>query len=195
MIVFVMTQVVKNENYIWRLTLKLCHMKKKNILLIFGLLPVLASCITKSLISETSGVNTSELNNIPNGAKEIIIERSGTAEELYNDLFTALLSRGHRIDKDDKERGYITTEGHDVGQSTTQRMTIVISEKDISAKANIITEWKAGTEAAMFASGLSGIQILSDWSKATWETGRPGIAFAESVAVAKKVVGGLISYK
>lgn len=169
---------------------KLCHMKKKNILLIFGLLPVLASCITKSLISETSGVNTAELNNIPNGAKEIIIERSGTAEELYNDLFTALLSRGHRIDKDDKERGYITTEGHDVGQSTTQRMTIVITDNETSAKAIMTTEWKAGTEATMFASGLSGIQIHSDWGKATWETGRPGISFAESVAVAIKLMEG-----
>ena len=170
-------------------------MKKKNILLIFGLLPVLASCITKSLISETSGVSSSELNIIPNGANEIIIERSGTAEELYNDIFTALLSRGHRIDRDDKERGYITTEGHDVGQSTTQRMTIVITDYEISAKAIMTTEWKAGNEATMFASGLSGIQIHSDWGKATWETGRPGIAFAESVAVAKKIDGGLVSYQ
>ena len=106
-------------------------MKKKNILLILGLLPVLSSCITKSLISETSGVSSSELNIIPNGANEIIIERSGTAEELYNDIFTALLSRGHRIDSDDKERGDITTEGQVVGQYTTQRMTNELTEYEI----------------------------------------------------------------
>lgn len=152
-------------------------------------------CISTSHIATTSGVKESQLKDIPKGAKDVIIEKDVSADELYEAIYSALLLRGHRISKEDKGRHYITTEGKDIGESTLQRSTIAITEENGIAKATIRTEWKAGTEAAMGASMFAGVAVFADWTQAKWESGRPGIAFAESVSVANEVKDGRISFK
>ena len=86
---------------------------------------------------------------------------------MYNEIYSSLLLRGHRIDKDDKERYYITTEGKDVGQSTLQRSTIVINENNGTSKAIIRSEWKPGTTATMGAS-MMGL-LFYRLGEAKWE--------------------------
>jgi hypothetical protein len=157
---------------------------------------LMISCISVSHISTTSGVKEDYLSDIPKEAKVVIIDKNNiSADSLYEEVYTVLLSRGHRILKDDKERHYITTEGKDVGQSTLQRMTVVITENENSSKLKITTEWKGGTEASAMATAMSGIPIQSDWALAKWEINRLGIAFAESVAIANEIKGGNISYE
>ncbi len=157
---------------------------------------LMISCVSVSHISSTSGVRAEYLKNIPKGAEVVIVDKNNiSADSLYEEVYTILLTRGHRILKDDKNRHYITTEGKDVGQSTLQRMVIVITENENSSKLKITTEWKAGTEASAMASSMSSIPIQSDWSFAKWQIDRLGIAFAESVAIANEIKGGKISYE
>lgn len=160
----------------------------------FVLLIFFSSCIGLSHIAQTSGLNEDDLSLIPKDASEVIIEKDIPALEMYNEIYSSLLLRGHRIDKDDKERYYITTEGKDVGQSTLQRSTIVINENNGTSKAIIRSEWKPGTTATMGTSMFAGIALSTDWEQAKWETGRPGIAFAEGYSIAKSV-NGKVSFR
>ena len=117
-----------------------------------------------------------------------------SADSLYEEIFTILISRGHRIIKDDKGRHYLVTEGKDVGQSTLQRMTLVITEIANNSKLKITTEWKAGAEAQNSSTAITGIPVQSSWAIARWGIDRPGIAFAESVAIANEIENGIISF-
>lgn len=172
-------------------------MKKHELL--FGLTIVsviMTSCIAISNISTISGVPEASLQNIPKGANIIIIDVPGSSiDDLYEEVISILLSRGHRISKEDKERHYINTEGKDVGQSTLQRMTLVFTEVESKSRLKITTEWKGGTEATTMATAMSGIPIQSDWAAARWEIDRRGIAFAESVAIAKEISNEIITYE
>lgn len=77
---------------------------------------------------------------------------------------------------------YITTEGKDLGNSTLQRMLITIKGKGQDSKLKISTDWMPGIMA------LDATDILArEWSSAHWGVSRPGIAFAESVAIANEV--------
>lgn len=150
----------------------------------------LIGCVGTGTIVGTSGLTQSELSTIPHGATEVIITGADRAQ-LYNLIVDALIQRGHRISHEDKERFYLTTEGKDVGQSTLQRMTIVVNA---NAEAVIKTEWMPGMFATMIATGASGLDVNGSWEMAKYEASRLGIAFAESVAVGK-ATGGEVSYK
>ncbi|MFO8128582.1 MAG: hypothetical protein R6T99_01610 [Bacteroidales bacterium] len=175
-------------------------MKLKRFLNYFAMFILLSSlmigCIGVSHISQTSGVSIGYLAYIPENAKFVILDKDNiSADSLYEEVYVVLLSRGHRIFKDDKERHYITTEGKDLGQSTLQRMTIVVTEKENGSQLKIATEWKGGTQASITATAISGIPVNPDWEVAKWVTGRQGIAFAESVAIVSEIQGGSISYE
>lgn len=170
------------------------------ILLFIGLpviiLLVMTGCLGVSHISASSGLDEGSLNKIPAGAKIIYVEKKNASiSEFYEELISVLMSRGHRIMKEDKERHYVTTEGKDIGQSTLQRMTLFITEKNNSCILKITTEWKAGTEATAMASAMGGIPMQSEWSTASWEINRLGMAFAESLAIAKGIKDGIITYE
>ena len=156
------------------------------------ILPIIfcLSCVGTSSITGTSGLSQAELSAIPKGATEVIIHGQDR-NELYERIVNILIQRGHRINREDKDRFYLTTEGKDVGESTLQRMTIVVSE---NAEAIIRTEWMPGMQANTMATAFSGLDVTSTWETAKYEVSRLGIAFAESVAVAK-ATGGVISYK
>ncbi|HBG42052.1 MAG TPA: hypothetical protein DDW85_11690 [Porphyromonadaceae bacterium] len=152
-------------------------------------------CISTSHIAQTSGLSELKLKSIPDGAKEVIIIKNIPADDLYEEIMYTLITRGHRISKGDKEMKYVVTEGKDVGQSTLQRLTAFVTEKEGVSTAVIKSEWKAGTEASMGASMFAGFGISVDWAKAEWKTGRPGIAFAESVAIANEIKDSEVTFK
>lgn len=157
---------------------------------------VITGCLGVSQISASSGLGEGSLKGIPTGAKIIYVEKKNASiNEYYEEVLSILMSRGHRIMKEDKERHYITTEGRDIGQSTLQRMTLFITEKNNSCILKITTEWKAGAEATAMASAMGGVSMQSEWATASWEINRLGMAFAESLAVAKEIKDGIITYE
>lgn len=167
---------------------------------LFFLIPLLAitmtGCISVATISTTSGLNSGNLSGIPADSEIVIVEKeNSTADVLFEEVITILLSKGHRIDRDDKKRYYITTEEKNVGKSTLQRMTLVIHETDNKAVLRITTEWKEVTEAIVMLSATFGVTAQSQWSGAKWKINRLGIAFAESVAIASEIKNGVISYE
>lgn len=168
-----------------------------NKLIVFATLvtPLFQSCIGVSHIMSISGANESLLREIPKGSKIVIVEKPNASEdELYNEVYKILLSRGHRVQKDDPVRHFITTEGKDVGESTLQRMTIVVTAITNGAKLTINTEWKGGTDANIMATAVSGIPIYSTWAEAKWEVNRLGIAFSESVVIGSQIENGYLYY-
>lgn len=162
----------------------------RNILFATALL-LLTSCVSMSHITKTSGLSERYLKDIPKEAKVVIVQKNISADKLYDEVYTILLARNHRIAKDDKERHYITTEGKDVGEDTYQRMIITITESGGISKMKITGEWKASAGIAQVA----GMTLSQDWAVAKWGIDRLGIAFAESVAVAYEIEGGRISYE
>jgi len=169
-------------------------MKIKIMLLAFSILFVPA-CISTLTISNTSGLSQEEIDQIPKGASKVIVKMHGvTPDALYNDIYAALIKRGHRVMKSDKEHHYITTEGKDIGESTMQRMTIVITNESDYCQAIITSEWKAGSQSATTASMIAGMPITNEWGRVVFEVNRMGIAFAECVAVAREIPGAIISY-
>jgi len=173
----------------------------KTKLILFGIIITamffLTKCIGISNIADTTGVEVSYLNSIPENSEKIILTKNNTTPDiLFEETISALLSRGHRIQREDENRYYITTEGKDVGESTLQRMVFYIKQNGDNSVMEITTEWSAGHEATAMASAMSGIQIDSSWQSARWESStRLGIAFAESVAVALKIEDANISYE
>ncbi len=158
------------------------------ILLISVLIPfILNSCVSIPAISKTSGVNQSYLNKLPKGVQYVFIEKETPMDELHGEIVNELINRGHRIQVNDTDLKYITTEGTDVGQSTLQRMVIKTTSEGNLSTSKIITEWMPGTSATTGASAASGIDINPQWAKAKWEVSRLGIAFAESLAIGKEI--------
>lgn len=45
------------------------------------------------------------------------------------------------------------------------------------------------------ATAMSGIPMQSDWATASWEINRLGMAFAESLAIAKEIKEGTITFE
>src|SRR5690606_443390 len=135
--------------------------KKMKTLLAITFLPLLAGCISTNHISSTSGLNQSDLDAIPASAKEIYVTVPGaTPQALHEQVVNILIARGHRIQREDKERLYVTTEGKDVGESTLQRMVITTTEvPNVGAVTKIVSEWRAGTSATMGASAFSGLAV------------------------------------
>lgn len=68
----------------------------KKVLLFLVSTVMITGCISTSHIAQTSGLSELELSSIPKGAKEVIVEKDIPAPELYEEIYTSLLSRGHR---------------------------------------------------------------------------------------------------
>lgn len=62
--------------------------------------------------------------------------------------------------------------------------TIVVTP---SGEINIKSEWMPGQDATIGAAAMSGLTITPSWSIADYTSGRPAIAFAEAVAIAKAI--------
>ncbi len=167
-------------------------MRKVAFLLILGIL--CTGCMSYSYVIDNSELTDADLPTIPKEASIIEITSDLPASDLYDQIYKVVISRGHRIQHENREMLNFNTEGKDVGSSTYQRMNVVVSELESGSKVRIDTEWKAGYEAEAFARAVSGIHVDASWSKASWKGSRLGLALAESIVIAKQV-NGTISYK
>lgn len=156
-----------------------------------------SSCIGTQHLQQTSGLTEAITREIPVNANTVTVTQSQTTPyQLYEYLIQTAISRGHRIDHEDKERYYFTTQGKDVGNSTLQRMTVsVMKISESVSEATINTEWMGGTFVNSMYSGMMGASVDQEWETAYWMKGRPGIAFAESVSVAWKIPRGKVNYR
>lgn len=149
-------------------------MKKTKILAISFLLQ---SCLTWPVLRNST---TNEVIQIPKGAKEVYISSQVALDSVFNNLVITLMSNGHRIQKEDKDRLYLTTEGHDIGQSTFQRM--VVSKQGNRLK--ILTEWKLGSDVNNLVNSMTKVNNQADWQPCYYYMGRPALAFAETIKLA-----------
>jgi hypothetical protein len=150
---------------------------------------VLTSCAASKTMQSIIPQNT--INEIPLNASKIIVINNTSIEQNFNIVYKNLLSNDYKIEKDNKEMGYILASASDYGD-TQVRLNIVCEDNKIS----ITSEWKPGMNSVIFASSLSGVNITSDWNKAQWTKhyDKPNIAFARSVNFAK-LLNAKITYK
>lgn len=149
---------------------------------------LMTSCGSISMLSEQSGLSESYLNQIPKDSELIIVEKSVSADELFAEIYDILIERGHRITNHNNERHYLTTEGKKLTDKILQRMTINVSEKGGVSKLSIRTEWQ-GMGYSMYG------KVISEWYVGKMKPDASGVAFAESVVIAKKIKDGKISYE
>lgn len=141
----------------------------------------LYSCMSYTTIYSIIPENTA--NEIPLTANKILIENSKSLSENYQMSYKTLLSQNYRIDKDNKEMGYILASKKDIGD-TEVRINLVCEDKSIK----ITSEWTAGTQTALMMSAMSGLTTPSlSWENAQWnkKSDKSTVAFANAVKVAK----------
>ena len=77
------------------------------------LLSAITSCGSVIDIAATSGLNQHYLDQIPQGVSVVYVNKKNVStDSIFEEVFKVLLSRGHRISKEDKARRYITTEAN-----------------------------------------------------------------------------------
>jgi hypothetical protein len=134
----------------------------------------------------------STANEIPLTANKIIIANSNTLLDNYKASYKTLLSQNYRIDKDNKEMGYISASKQDIGD-TQVRLNIVCENNAVK----ITSEWTAGTQTALMMGAMSGMTAPNfSWYNAQWnkKSDKSTVAFADAVKIAK-ALGGKIEYE
>jgi hypothetical protein len=149
-----------------------------------------------STLDLAKAVNTDEafLKAIPKNSNYVILSKECSALELFNEIEDILLNRSHRILNSNKEKFYINTDSKDLGFSTNHRVNITITNENNFSKAKFYTEWMPGTEATMITNAFSGLNFTPQWTKAKAGNDRPGLAFAESAAIAKSVKNSTLQF-
>jgi hypothetical protein len=148
----------------------------------------LQSCMSSrdlyTIIPEQSAVE------IPIKANKIIINNAHSIYENYDNSYKIILAQDYKIEKDNKEQGYVLAYKKAEGD-TYVRLNISCSEGVIY----VTSEWKAGSESEIFAQALSGLIVESEWENAQWNKSgdKSSVAFANAVKFAQ-LIPGAISY-
>jgi hypothetical protein len=149
-------------------------------------------CITTQKIASHTSLKIEELRRIPKGTSTILATSNQSADSTFQTIKSILFQRGHRIQNVDKKMRYISTEGHEIGYSTLQRMTINVNKQANGCSVDIRTEWKPGAGAPGAAESSA---QENEWQKAYWSSGRPNVALAESYAICNNLKTQKISFK
>jgi hypothetical protein len=144
------------------------------------------SCMSYSALFQIIPQPAAE--EIPLGAKKILIHSSESTTANFNKCYKALLSQDYRIENDNKEMGYISASKSDIGD-TFVRLNITCSDTLIS----VTSEWKAGSTSAMTAQAMTGMVVAFDWEKAQWNkrADKSSVAFANAVSFCKQISSNL----
>ncbi|MCD4725692.1 MAG: hypothetical protein K8R63_12710 [Bacteroidales bacterium] len=139
---------------------------------------VLTGCVTPNTL-----LSPEERADIPKGANKVIVQSDKQGGDLFDHVYSTLITDGFRIDESNEEQGYISTQGKEIDQETMLRLSVVIMD----STATFIGQWdvtasmKAGLSAGFGATG-------SGWSDATWgDAGRPSLAFAYMFKYAERI--------
>lgn len=162
---------------------------------------LMINCANLDYVARASGLSQEYINQIPENAELIIVEKDVSADDLFDELYDILIIRGHRIDNHNNKTHYLTTVGKKVDDKglmnagLLQRMIVNVTDSDGTARLLIRTEWNIPISS--FDSARTGVKMDEyDWKPATLKNvGREGVCFAESVLVAREINDSRISYK
>ena len=154
--------------------------------IIFLLLTVtLTSCMSFQEIA--GGLPKTTIDAIPKGATKIIVENNENMQANYKDSYRALLSQDFKIQKSDKEMGYLLATNSAPGD-TQVRLNIVCKAGEVI----INTEWTAGTQTAMLGFAATGYSASHfSWYPAKWakNSTKSTSAFVSAVKLASELKG------
>ena len=148
----------------------------------------LQSCMSTrdlyTIIPEQSAIE------IPIKANKIIINTAHSSYENFDNSYKIILDQDYKIEKDNKEQGYILAYKKAEGD-TYVRLNISCSVGTIA----ITSEWKAGTNSEIMVQVFSGLTMKSEWENAQWNKSndKSSVAFANAVKFAQLIPGD-ISY-
>jgi hypothetical protein len=99
---------------------------------------VVSGCVQQSFIPEDQAVR------IPANADKVVAYSAQPPQDLYAALYKTLILDGHRIAAENKDMMTLLTEGKDIGESVTVRLTVVVEKTDAGSKATLRGDWRLG---------------------------------------------------
>lgn len=153
---------------------------KKSILVLAA---VLIGCVSQDFIPADQAVR------IPANADKVVAYSAQTPQDLYAAVYKALILDGHRIAAENKDMMTLSTEGKDIGESVTVRLTVVVEKTDAGSRAILRGDWRLGQMGQMWVNSALGVSTNADWMAAAWKADEPRSkrAFSYMTSVAKKV--------
>lgn len=153
----------------------------KKAILVFA--AALIGCVSQDFVPADQAVR------IPANADKVVAYSAQPPQDLYAALYKTLILDGHRISSENKDMMMLSTEGKDIGESTTVRLTVVVEKTDAGSKATIKGDWRLGQMGQMWVNSALGVSTNADWMAVIWKASEPRNkrAFAYMTGVAKKV--------
>ncbi len=135
---------------------------------------------------------TSELPNgvegqIPENANRVDVYSDQPVDRMFTELQQWLPGNGFPIKDTNEVTRRIDTEGADIGQRTTMRITLRVIPHTNGSKMEAIGSWSTDVEETQYdassAAGVSAEQV--DWYPAIWQGGsnRSSFAYAQLVTL------------
>jgi len=149
----------------------------------------LTSCMSFNEIAK--GTSQSDIDSIPKGATKIIVENDKSMQENYIMSYQTLISQNFKIEKSNKEMGYILANNTEPGD-TRMRLNIICKDNTI----NINVDWSAGTQTGAMISAMGMYPGSFTWYHAKWAKNntKSTTAFLYAFKFAQKL-GGIIKFE
>lgn len=158
------------------------QMKKYLILLLISILFASCSPSYQSILpKETQSL-------IPPNANKVILYSDFSSDSLFNEALNVLINENIRIVNENKELGYISTEGKHIGEGTLLRMNIRITKiKDVSTLSSS-SEWMADAETMSTVNAIFGTSLQQEWKPASREDiGKTDYAYEKMIEIIQKI--------
>lgn len=157
-------------------------MKKYLLLFIISVLLIGCSPSYQSILSK----ETQSL--IPPGANKVILYSDFSSDSLFNVVLNILINENIRIVNENKDIGYISTEGKHVGSGTLLRMNIRIYKNSNKSNLSSSAEWMADAETMSTVNAIFGTSLKREWKPASIENvGKPDYAYERMIEIIQKI--------
>lgn len=165
--------------------------------MICGILTVASLIIIISCATTIELIDQETAQQIPNGAKRVLLISSTLADSLYQRLYTVAVREGFGIKSSNNEMRSFTTEPKDVGGDTYLRMNVIVEISDGLSVATINGQWQFGVSTQAMQRALVGYSTTPTWEDAFWAGSgtKHRMAFAAMVKFAKEFPNTSIEYE
>lgn len=164
-------------------------MKKYFLLLIISILFASCSPSYQSILPK----ETQTL--IPIGANKVILYSDLTSDSLFNEVLNTLINENIRIVNENKNIGYISTEGKHIDGGTLLRMNIRIYKNNNKANLSSSAEWMADAETMSTVNAIFGTSLQQEWKPASREdVGKPDYAYEKMIEIIQKIPHSKIEF-
>lgn len=164
-------------------------MKKHILFLVLSILVIGCSPSYQSILPKETQLL------IPTGANKVILYSNVPSDSLFNEVLNTLINENIRIVNENKDIGYISTEGKHVGGGTLLRMNIRIYKNSNISNLSSSAEWMADAETMSTVNAVFGTNLQQEWKPASRENvGKPDYAYEKMIEIIEKIPHSKIDF-